>query len=47
MLNAYFDYDLDNCPKLKSLFGATNIVKIRDKEKWLYRLYSGHGTAFN
>ena len=45
MLNAYFDYDLDNCPKLKNcLFGATNIVKIRDKEKWLY---SGYGTEFN
>ena len=44
--------DLDASPKSRtssfklkiSLFGATNIVKNSDKEKWVY---SGYGIAFN
>ena len=49
--NAYIVYDLDNWPKvsfrnftLKKLFGATNIVKNSDKEKYKY---SGYGIAFD
>ena len=51
-LNAYIVYDLDNWRKsalknfiLKScLFGATNLVKNSDKEKYVY---SGYGITFN
>ena len=46
--NAYIAYDLDIWPKIplnnfkweNYLFGATNIVKNSDKEKWVY---SGYG----
>ena len=51
IINDYFVYELDtwskipfNNFKLKNcLFGATNIVKNSDKEKWMY---SGYGIAF-
>ena len=46
-VNAYIVYDLDACPrnptdnfKFKNwLFGATNIIKSSDKEKWMYSGY--------
>ena len=50
IVNVYFAYDLDAWPKvpLRSftlkycLFGATNIVKNSDKEKYVY---SGKGSG--
>ena len=47
ILNVYIVYDLDYCPKnllrnftLKNcLFGATNMVKSSDKEKYAYSSY--------
>ena len=50
--NAYLVYDLDDWSKnpldnfkLRScLFGATNVVRNSDKEKWVY---SGYGIAFD
>ena len=52
IVNTYIAYDLHawsrnptNNFKLKnSLFGATNIIKNSDKEKWVY---SGYGIAFD
>ena len=52
IVNAYIAHDLDAWPeislnnfKLKScLFGATNVVKNIDKEKWVY---SGYEIAFD
>ena len=52
VVNAYIVYDLDAWPlnpssifKLKNcLFGAANIVKNNDKEKWVW---SGSGIAFD
>ena len=52
IVNVYIIYDLDNWPKnplrnftLKDcLFGATNIVKNSDKEKYVY---NGYGMAFD
>ena len=51
-VNVYILYEFDTCSevplnnfKLKNcLFGATNIVKNSDKEKWLYR---GYGVTFD
>ena len=45
IVNAYIVYDLDDWLKIlldnielkNCLFGATNIVKNRDKSKWMYR----------
>ena len=50
--NAYIVNDLHDWPKIllnsfklkKCLFGATNIVKHRDKSKWEYR---GYGIAYD
>ena len=40
ILNVYIVYDLDNWPKnpeiLHCLFGATNVVKNSDNEKYVY-----------
>ena len=52
IVNAYIVYDLDAWPrnptnnfKCKNyVFGATNIVKTSDKEKWVY---SGYGIVFD
>ena len=52
VLNVYIVYDLDAWPKIplrnftlkNCLFGATNIVKNSDKEKYVY---SGYGVAFD
>ena len=52
IVNFYILYDLNNLPKnpLRNftlqnyLFGGTNIVKINDKEKYVY---SGYGIAFD
>ena len=51
-VNAYIVYELDNQPKIllgnftleEFLFGATNIVKNNDKEKYVYSRY---GIAFD
>ena len=52
IVNFYIAYDLDTWPKIplrnftlkNCLFGATNIVKSSDKEKYVY---SGYGIAFD
>ena len=52
IVNVYIVYDLDAWPKIplrnaalkNCLFGATNIVKNSDKEKYVY---SGYGIAFD
>ena len=52
IVNVYIVYDLDNWPKIlitsfilkNCLFGATNIVKTNDKEKYVY---SGYRIAFD
>ena len=52
ILNVYIVHDLDSWPKIplrnftleNCLFGATNIVKNSDKEKYVY---SGYGIAFD
>ena len=52
ILNVYIVYDRDNWPKIplrnftikNCLFGANNIVKNSDKEKYVYR---GYGITFD
>ena len=52
IVNIYFAYDFDAWPKVRlrnftlknCFFGATNIVKNIDKEKYVY---SGYGIAFD
>ena len=52
IINAYIVYDLNDWPKVllrnvtlkNCLFGATNIIKNSDKEKYVYR---GDGIAFD
>ena len=52
IVNAYIIYDLDNWPKvplrnftlINCLFGAINILKNSDKNKYVY---SGYGVAFD
>ena len=47
IVNVYIVYDLDAWPKTplrnftikNCMFGAASIVKIRDKEKWVYNGY--------
>ena len=51
-MNIYIVYDLDTWPKISlrnftlknCLFGATNVVKDNDKEKYVY---SGYGIVFD